>query len=579
MLGSSGQPLEENPILFTGQARFIAPGVTGATIIDVFFDAESNYRYSSQGDWEAEVKRKLDAASSQGYERLREDALADSTRLLERASIDLGKSPDGLASFPTDKRVALARNDSRDNELTTLVWNYGRHMLVAASRNTEADIDLPANLQGIWNNKTTAAWGGKYTININTEMNYWLAGQTNLIETQVPLFDLMKIANPRGKEMAKRMYGCDGTMFHHNLDLWGDPGATDNYTSSTMWPMGAAWLVQHMVDHYRFTGDKDFLSKVAYPYLIDVAMFYECYTFEHEGWRVTGPSLSPENNFIVPGNFSVAGRAEPMDIDIPMDNQLMHDVFSAVIEAADILEISDSDPDLIKAKEFLPLIKPAQIGSKGQILEWRYEYQEKDAAHRHISPLYSLHPGKQFSPLVNSTLSKAAEVLLDRRRAAGSGSTGWSRTWMINMYARAFRGADAWEEVKGWFATFPTANLWNTDNGKTFQIDGNYGFTSGITEMLLQSHADVVHILPALPAEAVPNGKATGLVARGNFVVDVEWKDGVFKSAKVVARIGGELRLRVGNGEVFLVDNEAWSGPIQTAAGDSLRIAPVNKVE
>lgn len=447
-------------------------------------------------------------------------------------------------------------------------------MLVGASRNTEADIDMPANLQGIWNNKTTAAWGGKYTININTEMNYWSAGPTNLIETQEPLFDLMKVANPRGKAMAKAMYGCDGTMFHHNLDVWGDPGATDNYTSSTMWPMGAAWLVQHMVDHYHFTGDKTFLTDVAYPFLIDGATFYECYAFEHEGYRITGPSLSPENTFVVLSNFSVAGRSEPMDIDIPMDNQLMHDVFSAIIEAANILGIDDTNQDLKKAQDLLPRIKPAQIGSKGQILEWRYEYKESAPSHRHLSPLYALHPGKEFSPLVNETLSEAAQVLLDRRRDAGSGSTGWSRTWMINMYARSFRGADAWEQVKGWFATFPTANLWNTDKGSTFQIDGNYGFTSGITGMLLQSHTGTVHILPALPGEAVPTGSAKGLVARGNFVIDVEWENGAFKRAGITSKIGGKLNLRVGNAESVLVDGDMYTVGIRTTEGQALEITP-----
>ncbi|KAF6828353.1 alpha-l-fucosidase [Colletotrichum musicola] len=583
MLGSSGQPLDENPILFTGTARFVAPGakfsadgsvlsITEATVVDVFFDAETNYRFSSQDEWEAEIDRKLEAAVATGYDKVKEEALADAGGLLGRASLDLGKSPDNLASPPTDERVAKARNDASDIELTTLVWNYGRHLLVAASRNTEADIDMPANLQGVWNNKTTAPWGGKYTININTEMNYWSAGPTNLIETQEPLFDLMKVANPRGKEMAQRMYGCDGTMFHHNLDLWGDPGATDNYTSSTMWPMGAAWLVQHMVDHYRFTGDKQFLADVAYPYLIDVAAFYECYTFEHEGYRVTGPSLSPENTFIVPSNFSVAGRAEPMDIDIPMDNQLMHDVFSAIVEAAGVLDIPDTDPDIAKAKEFLPLIKPAQIGSQGQILEWRFEYKEKAPSHRHISPLYALHPGAQFSPLVNETLAKAAEVLLDRRRDAGSGTTGWSRTWMMNMYARAFRGADVWEQAKAWFATFPTANLWNTDKGATFQIDGNFGFTSAITEMLLQSHAGVVHILPALPTQAIPSGTAQGLVARGNFVVDIEWADGRLSKATVTARNGGKLRLRVGNGDSILVNGEKYGEGIETSIGDVVSV-------
>ncbi|CAI0645296.1 unnamed protein product [Colletotrichum noveboracense] len=364
-------------------------------------------------------------------------------------------------------------------------------------------------------------------------MNYWSAGPTNLIETQEPLFDLMKVANPRGKAMAKAMYGCDGTMFHHNLDVWGDPGATDNYTSSTMWPMGAAWLVQHMVDHYHFTGDKTFLADVAYPFLIDVATFYECYTFEHEGYRITGPSLSPENTFVVPSNFSVAGRSEPMDIDIPMDNQLMHDVFSAIIEAADILGIDDTNQDLKKAKDFLPRIKPAQIGSKGQILEWRYEY--KESAPR---------------------------------------STGWSRTWMINMYARSFRGADAWEQVKGWFATFPTANLWNTDKGSTFQIDGNYGFTSGIAEMLLQSHTGTVHILPALPGEAVPTGSAKGLVARGNFIIDVEWENGAFKRAGITSKTGGKLNLRVGNAESVLVDGDMYTVEIRTTEGQVLEITP-----
>ncbi|TEA20627.1 Alpha-L-fucosidase 2 [Colletotrichum sidae] len=585
MMGSSGQPLDENPILFTGQARFTAEGadvsadgpilsITGATTIDVFFDAASNYRFPSQEEWEAEVDRKLSAAVGKGYANLREEALADSSSLLQRASVDLGKTSEEVASLPTDERVLRARNSTEDVELATLAWNYARHLLVASSRDTEADVDLPANLQGIWNNKTTAAWGGKYTININTEMNYWIAGATNLIETHQPLFDLMKVANPRGKDMAKRMYGCDGTMFHHNLDLWGDPGATDNYTSSTMWPMGAAWLVQHMFDHYRFTGDEKFLAEVAYPYLIDVATFYDCYTFEHEGYRVTGPSLSPENTFIVPSNFSVAGRAEPMDIDIPMDNQLMHDVFSAIVEAAEILNIADTDPDLAKAKDFLPLIKPAQIGSQGQILEWRFEYKEKAPSHRHISPLYALHPGTQFSPLVNSTLSKAAEVLLDRRREAGSGTTGWSRTWMINMYARALRGADAWDQVQGWFATFPTANLWNTDKGSTFQIDGNFGLASGITELLLQSHAGVVHILPALPAEAIPTGSAQGLVARGNFVVDVRWTDGAFQNATVTSRIGGELKIRVGEGEKVLVDGlEYVDGELYTTKGQVLLVS------
>lgn len=446
-------------------------------------------------------------------------------------------------------------------------------MLVAASRNTEADVDMPANLQGVWNNATTAAWGGKYTININTEMNYWPAALTNIIETQEPLFDLLKLAQPRGQEMAKGLYGCNGTVFHHNLDLWGDPAPTDNNTSSTMWPMGAAWLVQHMMDHYRFTGDKDFLEGTAYPYLVDVATFYECYTFEWEGSRVTGPSISPENTFVVPDDMEEPGKGEAMDIAIEMDNQLMRDVMTGLIEAADVLGIADSDKNVAAAKEFLPLIREPQVGSQGQILEWRQEYEEEEPGHRHLSPLYGLHPSNQFSPLVNETLSTAAKVLLDQRVDAGSGSTGWSRTWMINQYARLHSGSDAWEHVQAWFATYPTGNLWNTDSGSGFQIDGNYGFTSGITEMLLQSHAGPVHILPALPADAVPAGSAKGLLARGGFEVDLEWEGGEFKAAVVTSKLGGELSLRVQDGCDFLVNDELYTDPIQTTKGEKYEIA------
>lgn len=547
--------------------------ITGATTVDLFFDAETNYRYRTQEGLEAEIDRKLTAAVELGFDDIRNEALEDSGALLERASIDLGESPGGLADLPTDQRVANAREDTRDIQLSTLVWNYGRHMLVAASRNTEADIDMPANLQGIWNNATTAAWGGKYTININTEMNYWPAALTNIIETQEPLFDLLEVARPRGREMAKSLYGCNGTTFHHNLDVWGDPAPTDNYAASSMWPMGAAWLVQHMMDHYRFTGDEEFLENTAYPYLVEVATFYECATFEWEGWRVVGPSVSPENSFIVPDNMSDAGEVEPMDIAIEMDNQLMRDVMTSLIEASQTLGIPDADKDVAAANEFLPLIREPQVGSKGQILEWRQEYEEYEPGHRHISPLYGLHPSSQFSPLVNETLSQAAKVLLDQRVEAGSGTTGWSRTWIINQYARLYSGSEAWEHVNAWFATFPTANLWNTDSGSGFQIDGNYGFTSGITEMLLQSHAGFVHILPALPEDAIPAGNAKGLLARGAFEVDIEWEVGQLKSAAVTSKLGGELSLRVQDGCDFSVNGELYKEPIPTDRGERYTIS------
>ncbi|KAF7374182.1 Glycoside hydrolase family 95 protein [Mycena sanguinolenta] len=367
------------------------------------------------------------------------------------------------------------------------------------------------------------------------------------------------------------MYGCPGTVLHHNLDLWGDPAPTDNFTASTMWPFGSAWLAWHAIDHYRFTLDKTFLQEVAYPFLSDVTTLYECYAFENDEHNVTGPSLSPENTFVVPRNESVPGAGESVDIAPALDGQLMTEIFQGFLEAASVLGIPDSDPAVAAARTFLPTLKPQQIGSLGQILEWRVEYTESDPGHRHLSPIWALMPGRAFSPLINSTLFDAAQVLLDRRVSHGSGSTGWSRTWLIAQYARAFRGADAWTQLGRWFAVYPPPfSLYNTNTGSTdfFQIDGNFGFVSGITEMLLQSHAGVVHLLPALPADDVPTGSVTGLLARGNFEVDIVWDNGALVSANIKSMSGGSLALRVGDGTgKMFVDGAAYTGPLATTMG------------
>ncbi|KAF9890104.1 hypothetical protein FE257_006265 [Aspergillus nanangensis] len=585
LVSSSGQSEDENPILWTGQARFVSGNascttsganllIKGATTVDMFFDVETSFRYPTQTAWEAEMRRKLNNVYKTGYKAAKQAAVADTKSLLGRVTLDLGTSPNALADLPTDQRIINARNSSSDVQLTVLVFNYGRHLLAASSRKTANSTSLPANLQGIWNNSTSAPWGGKYTININIEMNYWPAGPTNLIETQEPLFDLMAVANARGQTLAKSMYGCPGTVFHHNLDLWGDGAPTDNYTVSTMWPMGAAWLASHMMEHYRFTADKAFLRDIAYPFLVDVATFYQCYTFDYQGYRVTGPSLSPENSFYIPDNFTKAGELGYVDLAPAMDNQLMTDVFSSVLEAAEILKLDNSAVDA--AREFLPLIQPPLIGSLGQILEWRLEYKEKAPGQKHLSPLWALMPGTQFSPLVNQTLGSAAEVLLDRRVSHGAGSTGWSRTWLINQYARLYRGDDAWDHLTEWFAVFTTPfNLYNTDGGAPykFQIDGNFGFVSGVTEMLLQSHAGVVHLLPALPT-ALPTGSVKGLVARGNFVVDIAWDEGKLISAQITSRAGAELSLRYMNGSAISVNGAAYTDPIVTTAGKVYKIVP-----
>ncbi|RYP12546.1 hypothetical protein DL765_007248 [Monosporascus sp. GIB2] len=573
---SSGQ--SSGAITFTSAARVVQSGgslsasgnsvsVTGATTVDIFFNAETSYRYSSQSAWERELTRKLDAAVTAGYAAVKSAGVADFSALSGRVNLNLGSSG-SAGNRPTDQRLsAYKSNPGADPQLAVLMFNYGRHLLLSCSRDTGA-LSLPANLQGIWNKDYSPAWQSKYTININTEMNYWPALSTNLAETHKPLFDLIDVARPRGQAVAQIMYNCNngGFVLHHNTDLWGDAAPVDKGTPYMMWPMGAAWLSHHAMEHYRYTLDRNFLSQRAWPILRDTAKFYYCYLFDYQNYWTTGPSLSPENPFRVPSNMQNPGATEGIDISPSMDNQLLYQLFTDVIEAAQVLNVTGSDVD--NAKAYLPKIKPPQIGSKGQILEWRNEYAEAEPAHRHMSPLWGLFPGVQMTPLQDARLAAAGKVLLDNRMRAGSGSTGWSRTWVINLYARLFLGDTVWSNVVAFLQKYPSTNMWNTDGGAgtTFQIDGNFGYTSGIAEMLLQSHNGQVHMLPALPS-ALGSGSVSGLVARGNFAVDMSWANKALTKATITSRSGGRLAIRVQNGSSFSVNGTKYSGAISTMEG------------
>ncbi|KAL2863208.1 glycoside hydrolase family 95 protein [Aspergillus lucknowensis] len=544
--------------------------VSGATTVDFFLDAESSFLYEDDAGREAELKSKLDAAAELGYDALREEAVDDHKTLAQRVTLDLGTSA-GDATLPTNQRQENYRSSPDDDvQFATLLFNYGRHLLIASSRDT-GDEGVPPGLQGLWNQDYEPSWGAKYTVNINLEMNYWPAETTNLQELTSPLWGLLSRVQQRGQDVAERMYSCPGFVLHHNTDLWGDAAPVDSGTQYSIWPMGGVWLALHMMEHYRFTGDKTFLEERAYPIFQDLFAFFECYLFDMDGYLTTGPSCSPENTFAVPDDQSQAGATEGLTLSPQMDNTLLFELFTALDETHQILGIADDLSETVK--EYLNKTRPAQIGSGGQILEWIGEYAETEPGHRHFSPLFGLFPGSEMTPLVSSELADAAGVLLDHRLDSGGGSTGWSRVWAIALYARLYRGDDAWASVQTWAQTYLLANLWNSDagEGSVFQIDGNFGYTGAIPELLLQSHAGVVHLLPALPA-AVPTGSVTGLVARGGFEVSISWEGGALTEATITSLLGNELTLLVNGDAALFVDGEAYNGTIATEEGGEYTI-------
>ncbi|WP_242082401.1 glycosyl hydrolase family 95 catalytic domain-containing protein [Aestuariivivens sediminis] len=474
------------------------------------------------------VQKALIKASNKSFDVLKKAHIRDYRNLFDRVSLELGE--DGQIDLPTNKRLEkFALND--DLGLVSLYFQFGRYLLISCSRPG----GQPANLQGIWNDKLNPSWDSKYTVNINTEMNYWPAEVTNLSELHQPLFAMLEDLSVTGQESAKKIYNARGWNIHHNTDIWRISGIIDGGFYG-FWPMGGAWLTQHIWQHYLFTGDEIFLKKY-YPILKSAALFYADVLQEtsDQNWLVVAPSMSPENKYM--NNVGIT-------YGTTMDNQLVFDVFSNVITASQILDIDTSFADSLKVmRKQLP---PMQIGRHGQLQEWINDWDRPNDKHRHISHLYGLYPSAQISPFKNPKLFKSAEQTLEFR---GDVSTGWSMGWKVNFWARMLNGNRAYKLIKTQLTlvedgistggTYP--NLF--DAHPPFQIDGNFGCTAGIAEMLIQSHDEAVHLLPALP-EAWTQGYVRGLKARGGFEVEMKWSKNMLDTVKVKSEKGGNLRLR-----------------------------------